>query len=168
MRDATPLDVPAINGLYNALIPTTTVAWTEDLEPAQVREAWLAKQHQEDNPVLVAEVEGAVVGFASYDDFRDSTKWPGYRFTVEHTVHVATTHGGTGIGRALLEALIERAVTQGKHVMIGAIDSANTGSIRFHEHLGFAEVGRLIETGFKFGRWRDVVFMQRKVAPPNG
>jgi phosphinothricin acetyltransferase len=161
VRDAAPSDVPAINGLYNALVPTTTVAWTEDLEPIAVREAWYAKQRHDDNPILVAEVDGALVGFASYDDFRDSTKWPGYRFTVEHTVHVAATHSGTGIGRALLESLIERASAQDVHVMIGAIDSANEGSIRFHERLGFTEVGRFTETGFKFGQWLDVVFLQR-------
>ena len=163
VRDATAADVPAINTLYNALIATTTVAWTEYEEPLSERVAWFEAQQQSGNPVLVAELDGVVVGFTSYGDFRGSKKWPGYRFTVEHTVHVAQTHAGAGIGRALLEALVTRAAADGKHVMIGAVDADNVGSIRFHERLGFEEVGRLPETGFKFDRWLDLVFVQRRL-----
>ena len=165
VRDAIADDIPAISGLYNALIATTTVAWTEDLEPIEAREAWFAEQAAAGNPVLVAEVNGLVVGFASYDDFRDSTKWPGYRFTVEHTIHVAQTHAGSGLGRALLEALINRAVQRGKHAMVGAIDSENTGSIAFHARLGFVEVARIPQVGFKFGRWLNLVLVARIVGP---
>ena len=129
------------------------------------RAAWFDEQRRAGNPVLVAELEGTVVGFTSYDDFRASKKWPGYRFTVEHTVHVAQRHAGVGIGRALLETLMARAVAHGKHVMIGAVDAANVGSIRFHERLGFVEVGRLPETGFKFDRWLDLVLLQRQLEP---
>jgi len=108
-----------------------------------------------------------VIGFASYDDFRDAAKWPGYRFTVEHTIHVHHVHQdhqdhqGVGVGGVLLDALIERALEAGKHSMIGAVDGDNAGSIRFHERHGFAVVGRLPELGFKFGRWLDHVLMQR-------
>ena len=161
IRDATPDDVPAINRLYNALIATTTVAWTEVPETLATRAAWLAEQVRAGHPVLVAEVDGAVVGFASYDDFRDSAKWPGYRFTVEHTIHVDGEHHGAGIGRDLLEALIGQALLAGKHSVIGAIDSENTGSIRFHQKLGFVEVAHMPEVGYKFDRWLNLVLMQR-------
>ena len=164
LRDAGPADVPAINAHYNALIATTTVAWTEEHETLGSRRAWWEAQSRAGNPVLVAEVGGEVVGFAAYDDFRDSQKWPGYRFTVEHSVHVQGDHQGVGVGRALMEALIDRAVAAGKHAMIGAIDSGNTGSIRFHQRLGFTEVGRLPQVGFKFGRWLDLVLMQRELS----
>jgi L-amino acid N-acyltransferase len=160
LRDAEPADVPAINALANALIATTTVAWTEEHESLEWRQAWLEAQGRAGNPVLVAEAEGMVVGFATFGDFRDSEKWPGYRFTVEHSVHVSSDHHGGGVGRALMEALMARAVAAGKHTMIGAIDGENTGSIRFHERLGFVEVGRLPQLGFKFGRWLDLVLMQ--------
>ncbi len=163
LRDATAGDVPAINELYNALIATTTVAWTEDEEALDVRTAWFEAHRAAGHPILVAEVDGAVVGFASYDDFRDSTKWPGYRFTVEHTIHVFESHARRGIGRALLEALVARAQAQGKHTMIGAIDADNVDSIRFHEQLGFSEVARMPELGFKFDRWLDLVLMQRRL-----
>jgi phosphinothricin acetyltransferase len=122
----------------------------------------LEKQEQMGNPVLVAEIDRTVVGFASYGDFRDSRRWPGYRFTVEHTIHVAGERQGAGIGRALLDALMSRAISNGKHVMIGAIDAENTGSITFHQKMGFVEVARMPELGFKFDRWLDLVLMERR------
>jgi len=158
-------DAVAINALYNATVATTTVQWTEHLESVTTRQAWVEKHLDAGNPVLVAEIDYEVIGFASYDDFRDSTKWPGYRFTVEHTIHVEAEHQGAGVGRDLLRTLIERASAAGKHVMIGAIDGANAGSIRFHAREGFVEVARLPEVGFKFGRWLDLVLMQRVLAP---
>jgi L-amino acid N-acyltransferase len=130
-----------------------------------MREAWLVEQWQLGNPVLVAvtqaESDGSVIGFASYDDVRNSVKWPGYRFTVEHTIHVEEGHQGTGVGSALLRALLGQATTAGKHVMIGAIDSENVRSIEFHLRHEFVEVARLPEAGFKFGRWCDLVLVQR-------
>jgi L-amino acid N-acyltransferase len=161
-------DIAAINEIYNATVSTTTVAWTEEHESLSTRQAWVAKQRQLGNPVLVARrddegVDGVdgVVGFAGYDDFRDSAKWPGYRFTVEHTIHVREDHQGEGIGGALLDALVTHAAAAGKHAMIGAIDGGNAGSIRFHERHGFVVVGRLPQVGYKFDRWLDLVLVQR-------
>jgi L-amino acid N-acyltransferase YncA len=165
IRDAAAADVPAISALYNALIATTTVAWTEVPEDLDSRKEWFKKQQRSGNPVLVAEADGAVIGFASYGDFRDATKWPGYRFTVEHTIHVDGTHQGEGVGRTLLETLIARAAAQGKHVMIGAVDAGNAGSIRFHQRLGFTEVARLPQVGFKFEHWLDLVLVHRFLDP---
>ena len=128
------------------------------------RQAWLHNQHVAGHPVLVAEAEGGVIGFASYGEFRNATKWPGYRFTVEHTIHIDGTHQGAGVGGALLEALVERATAAGLHVMIGAIDGENDGSIRFHERHGFVQVARVHEVGFKFGRWLDLVLVQRTLS----
>jgi phosphinothricin acetyltransferase len=161
IRDATVADAAAIAVIYNALLVTTSVAWTESPESVDDRTAWLVDQGHRGRPVLVAVLDDDVIGFASYGDFRDSTKWPGYRFTVEHTVHVAETHWSAGVGRALLEALVARATEAGAHVMVGAIDGANDGSIRFHRRLGFEVVGRMPGTGFKFDRWLDLVLMQR-------
>jgi L-amino acid N-acyltransferase YncA len=164
IRDATVTDAVTISAIYNATVPTTTVAWTEELESLVTRQSWLHAQQHEGNPVLVAEIDGQVVGFASYDDFRDSTKWPGYRFTVEHTIHVQSAHQGQAVGSALLLALVDRATLSGKRVMIGAIDGGNDGSIRFHERHGFTQVARLPAVGFKFGRWLDLVLVQRPLA----
>jgi phosphinothricin acetyltransferase len=166
IRDADASDAVAICALYNATVSSTTVAWTEEHESVATRQEWLRTQRAAGNPVLVAEadVKAGVIGFASYGEFRNATKWPGYRFTVEHTIHVDATHQGAGVGGALLEALVERATAAGLHVMIGAIDGGNDGSLRFHERHGFAAVARLPEVGFKFSRWLDLVLVQRTLS----
>ena len=164
IRDAVADDAGAISVLYNATVSTTTVAWTEEHESVATRQEWLQKQQAANNPVLVAERDGRVIGFAAYGEFRNATKWPGYRFTVEHTIHIDAAHQGAGLGGVLLEELVRRAKAAGLHVMIGAIDGENDGSIRFHERHGFTAVARLHEVGFKFGRWLDLVIMQRTLS----
>ena len=160
IRDATAPDVPAITDLYNAWIPTHTITWTETPETYEQRAEWFEHQQREGFPVLVAD-DGEVVGYASYGHFRGEGKWPGYRGTVEHSVHVRGDYWGRGVGRALVEGLIERACAAGIHVLVAAIDGENEASIRFHARLGFVEVARMPETGQKFGRWLGLVLMQR-------
>jgi L-amino acid N-acyltransferase len=160
IRNATPDDVPAIRDLYNALITTTTVAWTETPETLQHRLDWFQRQQRNGHPVLVAEGTGVVVGFCSYDSFRGEGRWPGYRYTVEHTIHIDRAQWGAGAGKALMAALIEKAKSSGLHVMVGAIDSANTASLLFHQRLGFSTVGVMPQVGRKFGRWLDLTLVQ--------
>jgi L-amino acid N-acyltransferase len=161
VRDATTDDLPAITTIYNALLETTTHEWTETPHTVDERAAWLAEQAATGMPALVA-VDGVeVLGWATFGDFRDSQRWPGYRFTVEHSIHVRGDSWGRGVGRALIDALEVRARVAGKHVMVAGIDSANDRSIRFHERLGFVEVARMPEIGEKFGRRLDLVLMQR-------
>jgi L-amino acid N-acyltransferase len=164
IRDAVADDAGAISVLYNATVSTTTVAWTEEHESVATRQEWLQKQQAANNPVLVAESDDRVVGFAAYGEFRNATKWPGYRFTVEHTIHIDAAHQGAGLGGVLLEELVWRATAAGLHVMIGAIDGGNDGSIRFHERHDFAPVAHLPQVGFKFGRWLDLVLVQRTLS----
>lgn len=161
IRDATADDAAPIAALYNATIPTTTNAWTEELQSVEDRAAWIEHQAADGFPVLVAEADGNVVGFATYEHFRGAGKWPGYRFTVEHSIHIAESTWRRGVGRALMEALLARARAAGLHVMVGAIDSGNERSIAFHERLDFVEVARMPEIGFKFGQWLDLVLVQR-------
>ena len=163
IREATDADLPVILDLNNARIPVDSTAWTERLETIDRRRAWFAHKRDVGNPVLVAEADGAVVGFATYGEFRDNARWEGYRFTAELTIHVAADRHGGGVGRRLMEALVERARADGLHTLVAAIDSANQGSIRFHERLGFVETGRMPQLGFKFGRWLDLVLLQRVV-----
>ena len=165
IRDAVDDDMPDIRDLYNALIATTTVAWTESLQTLRQRRAWFRRQQTSGYPVLVAEDDGDVIGFAAYGSFRGSGKWPGYRHTVEHTIHVRRSHWRSGVGRALLEALIQRAQAAGVHVMVGAVDGDNLASIRFHERLGFSIVATMPEVGRKFDRWLDLVLVQRIIEP---
>ena len=163
VRPCTLVDLPFALSITNELIPTTTIAWTDVLVEPAARMTWLADQEARGFPVLVAVDSDSdeVVGIASYDDFRDTLHWEGYRFTVEHSIHVRGDRRGSGTGRVLLEALIAHARSAGIHVMVGAIDADNAPSLRFHERMGFVEVARLPETGFKFGRWLDLILMQR-------
>ena len=161
IRNATPDDVVAITETYNQYIATRSIEWTENPHTVEERRMWLETKLQAGWPVIVAQVDGSVIGVGTYGDFRDSATREGYRFTVEHSVHVAEAAQGHGAGRALVLALIDRARADGLHAMIGAIDGENPDSVAFHEQLGFVEVGRLPEIGTKFGRWLDLVLVQK-------
>jgi len=161
VRDVREADLGAIVDIYNALIPTHTITWTEELDTLEHRRMWFERQCVERFPVLVAEMADEVIGFATYEHFRGEGKWPGYRATAELSIHVRESHWSRGAGRALIEALVERASAAGVHVLVAAIDSANEASLRFHTRLGFVEVGRMPQTGQKFGRWLDLVLVQR-------
>jgi L-amino acid N-acyltransferase len=152
LRDATQADLPAILAIYNE-----TPVTLED------RTAWLALRATQGYPVLVADDDRQVAGVASFGDFRPH---PGFRTTVEHSVHIHRDWRGQGLGSRLVEALCERAAALGKHLMVGAIDGGNAGSIRLHEKLGFKEVGRMPEAAIKHGQWLDLVFMQRWLEAP--
>jgi L-amino acid N-acyltransferase len=166
VRPATTTDADAITTLLNALLATTTIEWTDTAHTPDTVLDWL----DEHETVLVAEDDGEVIGVAAFGWFRDAVTRPGYRFTVENTVHVREDRWGSGIGRALLGALIERARDSGKHTMVAAIDGTNHASIRFHQRLGFVEVARMPGVGTKFGRWLDLVLLQLRLddraAPP--
>jgi L-amino acid N-acyltransferase len=170
IRIAEASDVPAITEISNALLASTTHEWTETSHTQDERTRWLRDQQEMGDPVFVAvdgEIDGGeVVGWAAYGDFRDSKRWPGYRFTVEHSVHVAESHWGRGIGRELLLALTEHARRAGKRVMVAAVDSSNAGSIAFHDRIGFDEVGRLPGIGEKWGVRLDLVLMQYDLNQP--
>ncbi len=157
IRDATPADAAAILPIHNHAVRETTAIWNEGESDLAGREAWLAARAAAGFPVLVAEIDGTVAGYASFGEFR---AWDGYRFTVEHSVYVDPSRHRSGVGRALLEALVERARAMGKHAMIAGIEASNEGSIALHRSLGFVEVGRLPQVGAKFGRWLDLVFLQ--------
>ena len=161
IRDADSADLQAIVDIYNAWIPTLTITWTEEPDSLEQRSLWFERQRHEDWPVLVAADASGVVGFTCYEPFRGEGKWPGYRSTAELSIHVREDAWRRGVGRALMEALVERARAAGIHVLVAAIDSQNEASFRFHEKLGFVEVARMPETGQKFGRWLDLVLMQR-------
>jgi len=161
IRDARAADLPAITDLYNAWIPTRTITWTDDLETLEQRAAWFERQRGAGYPVLVADDAGEVAGFASYGHFRGEGKLPGYRQTLEQSIHVREDRWGRGIGRALIDGLVERARAADIHVLVAAIDAENEASILFHARLGYVEVARMPETGQKFGRWLDLVLMQR-------
>lgn len=158
IRDAQDGDLGGVLAIYNDVLASSTAIYTETPVTLDDRRQWWQARVAQGYPVLVA-IEGSeVVGFASFGDFR---AWPGYRFTVEHSVHVRGDRRGHGIGTALMQPLLTQASALGKHVMIAGVDASNDASLRFHERLGFVRAAHLREVGFKFGRWLDLVFLQR-------
>jgi L-amino acid N-acyltransferase YncA len=160
IRTALEDDLPSILDIYNEVILSSTAIYADDPVSLDNRMAWFAQQKERGFPVLVAiGPEGGIIGYSTFGEWRGA--WPGYRHTVEHSVHVGADHRGIGVGRVLVEALFPCAIALGKHVMIGGIDAANSASIRLHEKLGFQRVAHFREVGRKFERWLDLVFMQR-------
>ena len=158
VRPAEPSDLPGILAIYNDVVATSTAIYTEELSTLAERAAWFEARGRSGYPVVVADDSGDVAGFASFGDWR---AWPGYATTVEHSVHVRADRRRRGLGRELVAALFPLARDCGKHVMVGAIDAANEASLRMHESLGFVRAGHFTEVARKFGRWLDLVFVQR-------
>ena len=151
-------DIEGITAIYNDAVAHTTAIWNDTTVDAANRLAWLADRERAGYPVLVAvDAGGGVLGYASFGDWR---AFDGYRHTVEHSVYVRADRRGNGVGEALMTALIDRARAIGKHVMVAGVEANNAESIRLHEKLGFAHVGRLNQVGAKFGQWLDLSFLQ--------
>jgi phosphinothricin acetyltransferase len=172
VRPSTPADLEAVRDIYALAVTGGTGTFelqAPDLaEIARRRDDVLAKGL----PWLVAEQHGRVLGYAYASLFRPR---PAYRFSVEDSVYLHPQAQGRGVGRALLAELAARCQAAGARQMLAVIgDSANQGSIGLHRALGFERCGLLQAVGWKFGRWLDVVLMQRALgagaqgAPPDG
>lgn len=157
LRLATLDDAEAIRSIYNVEVLTSTV--TFDLEPRSLddQREWM-RARSGAHAVVVAEDDHGLVGFGSLSPYRDR---PAYRTTVEDSVYVHRDHQGRGVGRALLGALVELAADHGFHAVMGRIVGGHEASIGLHRALGFEVVGTEREVGRKFGRWLDVVVMQK-------
>jgi L-amino acid N-acyltransferase len=158
IRDAVEGELAELVAIYNEVIATSTAVYRDEPATLDERRDWFRGRAAQNCPILVAVDDTGVIGFASYGDFRS---WPGYRFTVEHSVHIRNDRRGRGIGTALMQPLIDHAAAAGKHVMVAGVDAANAASLRFHERLGFERAAHFREVGFKFGRWVDLMFLQR-------
>ena len=150
-------DCPAILEIINDQILTGTALY--DYQPRTLTQQLdiFDDKLQKGFPIIVAKVADEIVGFGYYSEFRFREA---YKFTVEHSVYAHPNHLGKGIGKSLLSELIVLAKAQKLHTMIGVIDSENHNSIVFHEQFGFKIVGVIKESGYKFDRWLDSVFMQ--------
>ena len=162
IRDATEHDLPAIRAIYNDAVLNTTAIWNEQPVDLANRQAWFSARQAQQYPILVAVDNDEVTGYASFGDWRP---FEGFRYSVEHSVYVRNDQRGKGLGPRLMQALIERARSCGKHVMVAAIESGNLASIRLHERLGFSVTGQMAQVGTKFGRWLDLTFMQLLLNP---
>ncbi|NTA09563.1 GNAT family N-acetyltransferase [Agrobacterium tumefaciens] len=160
LRDATVDDLSDIMEIYNDAVLNTTAIWNEVLVDLENRKEWFSARKSRGFPVIVAILDGKVAGYASYGDWR---AFDGYRHTREHSVYVHKDARGHGIGKRLMQALIDHASGNDVHVLIAAIESENAASIRLHESLGFTVAGRFSEVGTKFGRWLDLTCMELKL-----
>ena len=160
LRPARSSDLGSLAALLNEEIETGTASWTLTPKTNEEMARWIVERTGAGYPVIVAQDETDVLGFASYGPFR---RGDGYRHSVEHTVYVSPKARRRGVASALLERLIAQAIVDGHHRMIGAISSDQTASIRLHERMGFKEVANLPEVGRKFDRWLDLVLMLREL-----
>lgn len=164
IRPAQHSDLAAITRIYNTAGVGTTASYALDPVTLEDRTAWFERLTAAEFPVLVLELDGEVIGYASYGPFRPLA---GYDHTVEHSLYIAEGHRSSGRGRMLMNALLDYAQGRGVHVMVGVIDGGNDESIEFHRRLGFEESGKLPQVGRKFGRWLDAVFMTRVFDGPD-
>ena len=161
IRDAAQADLHGIMDIYNDAVANTTAIWNETLVDIDNRRAWFEARKERGFPVLVAEFDETVAGYASYGDWR---AFEGFRQTVEHSVYVHRDFRGHGLGRKLMEELVARAASNGVHVMVACIEAGNTASVALHGRLGFRLVGTFSEVGIKFGRWLDLTCMELKLS----
>jgi len=161
IRPATLADLPGILEIYKDAIRNTTASYDYEPKTLDQRRQWFEERTRGGYPVFVAvDPEGRIRGWSALNPYHDRA---GYRFTAENSVYVAPDSRGRGLGNQLLAPLIEAAKARGLHAIIAAIDADNEISIRLHEKFEFEKVGHFKQIGFKFGRWLDVVYMERRL-----
>lgn len=160
IRAATAQDAAAIAAIYNPYIAETTISFEEEPVSEVEMRARIAAVQDGGLPWLVLERDGEIAGYAY------ATKWRvrhAYRFSVETTVYLAAPHAGKGAGTALYTALLAHLRAAGCHLAIGGIAQPNAASVALHEKMGYRKVAHFGEVGFKFGRWIDVGYWERRL-----
>lgn len=157
VRPAEDADLPSILEIYNDAVLNTTAVYDYNVHTLQQRRQWFDARRQAGYPILVAALGGTIVGYSSLGPFRP---FEAYKYTAENSVYISPSSRNKGIGRLLLEPLIELARQMGLHAIVAGIDADNDISIRLHRKLGFVEVAYFRQVGFKFGRWLDLRFME--------
>lgn len=156
IRAARPDDAEAIASIYNHAVLNTTATFDTEVKSAGNRREWLAG-HARQHPVIVAEQDGAVVGWGSFSGWSDRCS---YAATVEMSVYIDPAHLRQGLGKALSRELLRLAPDVGVHSILSRICSENTASLAMAERLGFTTIGTMHEVGRKFDRWLDVVMLE--------
>lgn len=163
IREATPEDIPQVQEIYAHHVRSSTATFEETPPTIEEMMQRLQKVREQGLPWLVAEQGDQIIGYAYATLYRPR---PAYRYTIEDSIYVAEGESGKGIGHQLLASLIEHCERGPWRQMIAVIaGTQNQGSISVHRKLGFAHVGTQPDTGYKFGQWIDVVFMQRALGP---
>ncbi len=165
IRPGTAADIPAITAIYRDAVLNGTA--TYELDPAPDEAEMTARFHaitDAEYPYLVAEEDGAIIGYAYAGPFRAR---PAYRFMAENSVYLAPGSQGRGLGRRLMQALIEACEARGFRQIVAVIGDATpqSASVKLHTALGFQLCGVMKGSGYKHGRWLDTTLMQ---LPLNG
>jgi phosphinothricin acetyltransferase len=150
---ASPSDRDAVLALWNEVINETTITFTSTPKTPEAIADLIAAQ-----PVFVARDGARTLGFATYAQFRGGD---GYRSSQEHAIYLSEAARGRGLGRALLCAVEDHARAAGHHTLIAGVSGENAGGLAFHAAMGFSRVGHLAQVGHKFGRFIDLVLMQK-------
>jgi phosphinothricin acetyltransferase len=154
----------AILEIFNDAIAHSTALYEYQPRTMERMVAWFDAKRQGGHPVVgVEDADGRLMAFGSYGPFRP---FPAFKYTVEHSVYVHPDCRGQGLGRVVMQALIEAARGQDVHVMVGAIDADNAASLRLHAALGFVQTGLMPQVGFKFGRWLNLALLQLQLDTP--
>lgn len=157
VRHATKNDIQQMLDIYNEIILNTTAIFQYDLHTLEMRKDWFAQKQKENFPVFIAEENNAVVGFSTFGQFRN---WQAYKYSVENSVYVKADCRGKGIGKLLLQPLIDTAKERKLHTIIAGIVADNEASIALHKKFGFIETAHFKEVGYKFNKWLDLKFLQ--------
>ena len=157
IRNAAPGDAEAVALIWNHYIRETVATFNAAEKPVGEVAALIAAR-QVQRCFLLAEDQGRVQGFATYDQFRGGI---GYAHSMEHTVLLAPHAAGQGLGRALMAAVEAHATKAGAHVMVAGVTAENAAGRAFHARMGYVQVGLMPQVGRKFGAWMDLVLMQK-------
>ncbi|UFJ42325.1 N-acetyltransferase family protein [Brevibacillus humidisoli] len=159
IRHAMPSDLPAMLEIYNEAVRSLTATFDLEEQTLEERKHWFEKYGGK-YPLIVAELNGEVVGYSCLSKFRDK---PAYAHTTELSVYISSRCRGRGVGSALMREILQLAATHGYHTVIAGVTGGNQASVKLHEKFGFAYIGCFKEVGFKFGEWQDVHFYQLMV-----
>ncbi|MDJ0626646.1 MAG: GNAT family N-acetyltransferase [Rhodobacter sp.] len=158
VRTAVTADAPAVAAIWNPVIRDTEITFNTVEKTPEDLAGLFAERQAAGHAFLVAEKRGRILGFAAYSQFRGGV---GYARTMEHTVILAPDHRGRGIGRTLVSAVEDHARAGGAHSMFAGVSSGNPDGVAFHGALGYVEVARLRQVGWKFGKFFDLCLMQK-------
>ncbi len=162
IRPAVEADLPHVREIYNHYVMNSTVTFDEKPMTLAESRRKLARSVKLGMPFLVAESPGGVIlGYAYVYPWREKAA---YRFTVESTIYLGPASTGKGLGRALLQRLIDDCRTAGIKELIAVIaDRGADASIELHRRFGFTQIGHMGKVGFKFGRWLGTILMQKSL-----
>jgi phosphinothricin acetyltransferase len=160
IRTATREDLEPIRAIYNHYVQSSTCTFQTEPDAPEARLAWFLA-HGPEHPITVMDDEGEIVAWGSLSRYNPRE---GYRATAESSIYVRFDRHRRGLGKALLVDLLDRARALGHHTLIAGIASDQEPSLALHRALGFVDVGHLREVGHKFGRWLDVLYLQKMLS----